>query len=344
MTVNIDSADREALSHSPFWNRRMVPFMAAAVGFLFLSFILVAVFAWFYTDAAAQAARIRELGARLVAQEPAQPSAALAGRVVYVRGAAVGPAAQDADTQISFPGAVAVERTKEIYRGGRTEGWRLDDISVLPAPALRIGGWALNEAALAAAPEALTPLRPGADFRPPAGLLLSPTESMGVYADNGKRALTDDPAHRRSAGDRRMTYRGLAPGAVSLIALADRTGEKLEPLNLDGVKVALLATGDVAAADLIGAATSQAYAVKLKTVLATLAVAWGLFVIPAAWTTLGRWSKFAAAPLAGAAATLAAGMAAAPFGVAAAYLAGQIAAAAYLAAMAFYARRRPAQP
>lgn len=338
------STDPAAFAPNPFWNRRMVPFMAASVGFLFLSFILVSIFAWLYTDATAQAGRVRDLGARLASQdpgqEPAAPSPALAGRVVYVRGAATGPTVVDPDTKISFHGVVAVERTVEKYRGGRAAGWRLEDISILPAPDARVGAWTLTGPLLAAAPETLRTLRPKADFQPPAGLSLSETEPLGVYVANGKPALTDDPAHRRSDGDRRMTYRALPAGLISVIAVADPTGQALGPLKIDGVNVALLASGALDPAALADAAAKHADATVVKTMLTALAVAWALFIIPAVWTPLSRRAAFTAAPLAGAAATLAAAMAAAPAGIAAAYLAGQTAAALYLAAMAYFARNR----
>ena len=104
--------------------------------------------------------------------------------------------------------------------------------------------------------------------------------------------------------------------------------------------MALAASGEADAASLIDRAVERAGAVKLKTVLTALAVAWGLYVIPALWLGGAGLVKFAAVPLAGAVATLAVVMAAAPAGVAAAYLAGQIAAAGYLAVTAFYAQKR----
>lgn len=43
------------------WRQRMVLFMAASVAFLFLSFVLVSIHAWFYTDAAVRAAHVGTL-------------------------------------------------------------------------------------------------------------------------------------------------------------------------------------------------------------------------------------------------------------------------------------------
>ena len=58
----------------------MVLFMAASVAFLFLSFVLVSIHAWFYTDAAVRAAHVGTLQSLLASDEPATTKSDLAGR------------------------------------------------------------------------------------------------------------------------------------------------------------------------------------------------------------------------------------------------------------------------
>lgn len=326
------------------WNQRIVPFMAASVGFLFLSFVLVSLYAWFYTDAAVQAARVGALRSLLVSSEPASPSPDLAGRVVHVRGTAtVGQPVADTSIGVTFERALTVQRIVERFRSGRNAGWNPDEMRHLPSPGVRLGGWSLTEPLLAAAPSALEPMRPGADYRLPAGMMLSESDPWAAYHVNSAKARTSDPAKHLADGDRRLMYRALRDGPLSVIAAVDKTGQELVPVRIDGDNVALLANGAVDAAVMIDDALKDANATRVETTLWAFAVGWAAFLIPALWAPMRRWAALTLVPLAGVVATLGAAMAAAvPGGIAGSFLAGQAVATAYVLVIVLLARRRGA--
>ncbi|SMH33129.1 TMEM43 family protein [Azospirillum agricola] len=326
----------------PSWNRRMVPFMAASMGFLFLSFLLVSFHAWFYTDAAVQAARIGALRSLLVADEPATPSPDLAGRVVHARGVAVaGQPVSDTGMGIAFEGTLAVQRVVERFRGGRKGSLTPDEMHHLASPGAHLGGWSLTEPLLAADPSALEPLRPGTDFRPPPGMRISESDPFGAYQTGRPETPASDPAASLTDGDRRLTYRALRAGPLSVIAAVDGTGRKLVPVRIDGNKVALLAGGTVDAATMIADSLKEANTTRLTVTLWAFAAGWVLFMIPALWTPIPRRIALTIVPLAGIAATLGAAMAAAvPGGIGGSFVAGQTGVILYVLALALLARRR----
>ncbi len=326
------------------WNQRMVPFMGASVGFFFLSFLLVSFYAWFYTDAAVQAARVSELRSLLVGTEPAAPAPALAGRVVHVRGTATaGAPVADTALGVTFEKTLTAQRVVERFRSGRNAGWNPDEMRHLPSSGARLGGWALTEPLLTAAPSALEVLRPGLDYRLPAGMLASESDPYGAYQMSSEKAQASDPTKHLASGDRRLMYRVLRDGPLSVIAAVDSTGRGLVPARIEGDNVALMASGNVDAEVMIDEALQEANATRIETTLWALAVGWVAFMIPALWAPMRRWIALTLVPLAGTAATLGASMAAAvPGGIGGSFLAGQVAAAGYVLLIVLLARRRGA--
>lgn len=309
----------------------MVLFMAASVAFLFLSFVLVSIHAWFYTDAAVRAAHVDTLRSLLASDEPATPNSDLAGRVVYVRGtAAASQPITDTSLGVTFERTLAVQRVVERYRSGRKTGWIPEETQYIPSPGARLDGWALTETLLAAAPSALETLRPGEDYQPPAGMVLSDSDPYGVFQASGK-AQSPDPMYLPAAGDRRVVYRVLRDGPLSVIAAVDESGQGLVPLRMDRDDLALVAKGSVDAAVMIDDALEDASAARVEATLWALAVGWAVFMIPALWAPMRRWIALTLVPLAGVLATLGAAMAAAvPGGLAGSFFAGQAVATGYV--------------
>lgn len=343
MTMQTDPATATAVSPQPRmpWHRRTVLFMAVSVVFFFLSFMLVSVYAWFHTDAALQAARVDSLRLLLASDEPASPGSDLAGRVVHVQGiAAAGQPITDSTLGVTVEKALTVQRVVEQYRKGRNAGWSPEETQHMASPGARLGKWALADTLLAAAPSALGTLRPGGDYQPPAGMVLSKRDPDRVYQASGTMQ-TPDPAERPAAGDRRVLYRALRDGPLSVIAAVGQTGRDLVPLRIDGVNMALVAQGSVDASTMIDDALKDANAARAQTMLWALAVGWVLFLVPAFWAPMRRWIALTIVPLGGILATLAAATAAAvPGGLAGSFLAGQAVALGYVLLIGLFAQRR----
>lgn len=323
------------------WRQRTVLFMMASVTFLFLSFLLVSAYAWFHTDAAVRVARVDELRSRLASLEPAKPGPDLAGRVVYVRGkAAAGQPITDASTGVTFENTLITQRVVERYRGGRKAGWSPEETQFMPSSGARLDGWALTDPLLAAMPSALETMRPGEDYRLPAGMVRSVSDPHAAYQPSGS-AQDHDPVSRPAANDRRLIYRTLRDGSLSVIAAVDRSGHGLVPLRIDGDDVALLANGSVDAATMVDDVLKKANAARAETMLWTLAAGWVLFLVPAFWAPVRRWIALTIVPLGGILATLtAATVAAVPGGVAGSFLTGQAVALGYVLLIGLAARRR----
>lgn len=323
------------------WNQKVVPFMAALIGFFFLNFVLVSLYAWFYTDAAVQAAQVGALRSRLADSRPASPSPDLAGRVVHVRGvAAAGRPIEDSTTGVVFERTLTVKRVVERFRAGRNGGWSPDEMRQISSPGAQLDGWLLTEAVLAADPTPLKPLRPGADYRLPPGMLLSASDPFSAYQVSDNKAPEADPATRLAGGDRRLMYRALPAGPLSVIAAVDSTGKSLVPVRIGGDDAALLASGSVDAEAMIDDALKDANAARLETTLWALAAGWAVFVIPAFWAPLRRRIALTLVPLAGIVATVGAAMlAAVPGGIGGGFIAGQAVAAGYVLLIVLRARR-----
>ncbi|WP_170295878.1 TMEM43 family protein [Azospirillum brasilense] len=323
------------------WRQRTVLFMMASVTFLFLSFLLVSAYAWFHTDAAVRVAHVGELRSLLASPEPAKPGPDLAGRVVYVRGTATaGKPITDSSTGVTFENSLIIQRIVERYRGGRKAGWSPEETQFMPSSGARLDGWALTDPLLAATPSALEPLRPSEDYRLPAGMVLSVSDPHGAYQPSGS-ARDFDPVSHPTANDRRLMYRTLREGALSVIAVADRSGRGLVPLRIDGDDVALVANGSVDAATMVEDVLKNANAARAETMLLALAAGWVLFLIPAFWAPVRRWTALIIVPLGGILVTLAAAsVAAVPGGVAGSFLAGQAVALGYVLLIGLAARGR----
>ncbi|WP_188092412.1 TMEM43 family protein [Azospirillum sp. B21] len=323
------------------WRQRTVLFMMASVTFLFLSFLLVSAYAWFHTDAAVRVARVGELRSLLVSLDPAKPGPDLAGRVVYVQGtAAAGQPITDSSTGVIFENTLITQRIVERYRGGRKAGWTPEETQFMPSSGARLDGWALTDPLLAATPSALGPLRPGEDYRLPAGMVLADSDPHAAYQPSGN-ARDSDPVSHPAANDRRLLYRTLRDGPLSVIAAVDRSGHGLVPLRIDGDDVALLANGSVDAATMVESVLKNANTARAETMLWALAAGWVLFLIPAIWAPVQRWIALTIVPLGGILATLtAASVAAVPGGVAGSFLTGQTVALGYVLLIGLAARRR----
>ena len=319
----------------------MVLFMAASVAFLFLSFVLVSIHAWFYTDAAVRAAHVGTLQSLLASDEPATTKSDLAGRVIYVRGtAAASQPITDTSLGVTFERALAVQRVVERYRSGRKTGWIPEETQYIQSPGARLDGWALTETLLAAAPSALETLRPGEDYQPPAGMVLSDSDPYGVFRPSGK-AQPSDSVYRPAADDRRIVYRVLRDGPLSVIAAVDKSDRGLVPLRIDREDLALVAKGSVDAAAMIEDALEDTNAARVEATLWALAAGWAVFMIPAFWAPMRRWIGLTLVPLAGVMATLGAAMAAAvPGGLGGSFFAGQAVATGYVLLVGLLAWRR----
>jgi len=329
------------------WNRQLVPFMAALVGFVFMSFVVIGLYAWSYAEAAMQVARLHTLQDMLGSAAPAAaPSPALAGRVVHVQGTAkVDQAARDDGVGAVFDGALAVRRDMERYRSGRSAGWQMIDVRVLTAPGARVDGWPLSDRLLSRATAPFEPLEAGKDYRLPMGWLASPSEPYGLYQPAKEPAAGADPAERLHDGDKRVGYQAVPLGATSVVARVDAAGRELVPVRINGDDVALIAGGTVDSQTMFAAALSSLNAVRLQATVSAFGFGWAIYIIPALWMPAARrWMLFTLVPMAGIAATLGVSMmAAATAGIAGAFVAGQFAATAYVALIAVLARRANAR-
>jgi hypothetical protein len=323
-------------------NRKMVSFIATSVMFFFFSFGLTSVYAWFYANPTLHVLRVDALRALLVKTEAATPAPGLAGRVVYAAGAATATTwATDAEAGIVIDGALMVQRVIESFRIKRNASWNLVDIKYLSAAGPRLGDWVLTEPLLATTAPILRPTRAGQDYKLAAGMTLRAEDPGAAYVMTGGKVGGGPETREFVSDDQRVIYRALPGGPLSVIAMVDKTGTGLIPVQIDGESVALTAQGKVEPAAMFADAVKSADDARLQATLWALVIGWALFMIPSLWAPMPRRAALTAVPFGGVVLTLCAAVAAAPAGgVGGCFLAGQFVASLYLLVVVLFARRR----
>lgn len=323
-------------------NRKMVSFIATSVMFFFFSFGLTGVYAWFYANPTLHVHRVDALRALLVKTDAVTPAPDLAGRVVYATGTATAASwATDAEAGIVIDGALMVQRVIESFRIKRNASWNLADIKYLSAVGPRLGDWALTDPLLATTAPILRPTRAGQDYKLGAGMTLRPEDPGAAYVMTDSKVGGGPETREFVSNDQRVIYRALPGGPLSVIAMVDKTGAGLIPVQIDGENVALTAQGRAEPAAMFAGAVKNADDARFQATLWALVIGWVLFMIPSLWAPMSRRAALTVVPFGGVVLTLCAAAAAAPAGgVGGCFLAGQLAASLYLLVVILFARRR----
>ncbi|WP_207458984.1 TMEM43 family protein [Azospirillum sp. SYSU D00513] len=259
----------------------------AAVG------MAVALTGWIVGDSAVRDRQLAALRAALTVDAPASPSPALAGQVVYARGRSVtGQVVADEEFGVTLSDKLFAYRRTEVWRSGRTAGWEDEDVTTYVATDARLGGWELDPAVLSAADpyRTLDLLLAGKDYPVPEGWFLRGAATAGHSHRLVDAAERNDDPDDNSDGDRRLSYRALPAGELSVVARVDPTGMRLVPLPVEDAALSLIGTGTQPPEALFAQAGALIDDDRSFAVVASFALAWLGYAFAAAWVRLAHWA------------------------------------------------------
>lgn len=336
-TQTAQTRDQRIRQQTAIW-AMLLAMVPMAVGFT----------AWILGDAAVRARDLAALRAALENEAPAEPAAGLAGRVVHARGAArTEQITEDADVGVTLTGPLATYRLIETWRSGRNSGWQDTDAVGYTATDARMGAWQIGPEVLQAADtyRTLILLQAGRDYPVPQGWSLReglpPTHAYQLVDAAERAGDTGD-----SSGDRRLSYRVLPSGPLSIVAAVDETGARLVPFRTGEAAIALVGIGDAEPAALFAAETAKLDGDRGFILAMAALLSWVGFAFPVIWARWAHWAVglFVIAPIFAAATVAATAMAANTGSAILAFVAGMAVALATVAPIVRQALRPAGDP